>query len=155
MSRDGTGRRHLWIWSAVASGVFALAFALVFAPLLREDLAVVVPTRYPADVEPRSPLHPLGLVAAVDQRFTTWVVARNARTLLERPGRLWDAEQCYPSEKALALGESALTLGLLGVPAYWLTGDPIVTFNLVLMLLPLISALAMYLLIRSVYSPRK
>ena len=84
----------------------------------------------------------------MDLNFVVGLTARNAFTLLSRPSRIFDAEQCYPAQNTLALGEPMLTQGLVGVPAYLLTGDPVATFNLVLLAITLLSAFAMYWLIR-------
>jgi len=82
-----------------------------------------------------------------DQLFVTWLVARNAETLLSRPTQLYQSEQCHPAENMLALGEPMITLGLLGIPAWLATRDPVVTYNAVLVLVVLLSALAMYALV--------
>jgi hypothetical protein len=88
------------------------------------------------------------VIGTSDLKFVVGTTARNAFTLLNRPWRLFDAEQCYPTDKALALGEPMISQGVLGMPAYLLTRDPVATFNLVLIGITLLSALAMYWLVR-------
>ncbi len=83
-----------------------------------------------------------------DRRFVVWLLSRNARTWLERPTALYDAEACYPAEHALVLGEPMLFHGLLATPAWALTGEPTLVFNLMVWSLPLFAALAMFLLVR-------
>ncbi len=82
-----------------------------------------------------------------DRRFAVWLVAHNARALLERPGSLFEAEPCHPARQSLALGHPGLALGLLGAPAWWLHRDPVLSFNAAVSLLRGIAALAMALLV--------
>ncbi len=83
-----------------------------------------------------------------DQDFVAWGVARNARTLLTDPLALFDANQCYPVDDAMTFGEHMFGEGLLGVVPYVLTRDPIITYNVVVVLTYWIAALAMYVLVR-------
>jgi hypothetical protein len=82
-----------------------------------------------------------------DVTFITWLVGRNAYTLARTPHRLFDTEHCAPGQRTITLGEPILTLGLLGVPLQLFTEDPILTYNVVVLVLNLLAALAMYLLI--------
>jgi hypothetical protein len=66
---------------------------------------------------------------AADQRIVVAVAGRNARILLAHPSRLFEAEACFPVEKALALGEPEITLGIMGMPAALVLHDPIASFN--------------------------
>lgn len=91
----------------------------------------------------------LDKVGLADTTFAVWLVSRNAYTLLHHPFHLFDTEHCAPAKKTMTLGEPMITMGLLAVPAYLLTGDPILTYNLTLCTLWAIGALAVYLLIVS------
>lgn len=82
-----------------------------------------------------------------DSIFVAWLVGRNADTLLRRPGQLFDAEHCAPSARSLTLSEPLLTLGALAVPASLLTGDPVLAYNVSLVLLRLVMGLALYSLV--------
>jgi hypothetical protein len=115
--------------------VFLAAEAVLFRGAVGVDLRVAAPIQVLPGVE-EGP-------AKADLSFVVWLVARNARTLLREPGRLFDAEPCAPAPEALALGEPGLTLGLLAVPAWLATGDPVATFDLLSLALPLLAALAM------------
>ena len=68
--------------------------------------------------------------------------------LLPERGRIFDAEQCFPASRSLALGDPAITLGLLGIPVWVLSGDPILTLNVVTLAVNLLAALAMFWLVR-------
>lgn len=83
-----------------------------------------------------------------DLRFSVGLTARNAQTLLRRPHRLFDLEACHPAERALVLGEPLVTPGLLAAPLHLVARDPVLTFNLLMLLLPVVSAWAMYLVVR-------
>ncbi len=143
VARNGSGRR----WTFVA----VLVFACATVSLLHGCWG-----RSPAEFAPVGIPERLGefegdythKILNFDHRFTVWLVARNAYTLLHRPGALFDAEPCYPAENALAFGEPAITLGLLGAPAWLLSGDPVVTYNAVVLAFLLIAPFAMFLLVR-------
>ncbi len=139
----GSGRR----WTLVALLVFACATASLLHGCWGRSPAEVAPVGIPGR---------LGLaeddythrILSFDHRFTVWLVARNAYTLLNRPHSLFDAEPCHPAENALALGEPAIALSLLGTPAWLLTGDPVTTYNAVMLAFLLIAPFAMFLLVR-------
>lgn len=138
-----------WRWHLAAVFVFVCALLSLFHGFIGEDLREVVPAYVPPGasrpVEPGG--FPLGAGAEPDQHFTIWLVSRNARTFLTRPHRIFQAETCHPASDTLALTEPAISLGLLGMPAYLVTRDPIVTYNFVWLALTTIAALAMYLLV--------
>ena len=116
-------------------GVDLTTFAIAKVPLL-----------YQRDM-PQVGDYPGGPLGAADHRFTIALIARNAYALVTHPTRLFQAEQCFPAANALALGESGITLGLIGAPAYLWNHDPVATYNFVILVLPLIAAFSMYLLV--------
>jgi hypothetical protein len=85
---------------------------------------------------------------ASDHQLVVWEVFRNARALLRSPGRFFDAEQCFPTPRSLALGEPMLAMGVLAIPAWLLGADPVAAYNTAFLALPLLAALAMFLLVR-------
>lgn len=131
-------------WLAFAVAVFALALTARFHEILARDLTTFAASQL--DLGDPAPLP--DVVKRADHRFVAWLVARNAYTLSTRPARIFDAEQCFPAEKTLALGDPAIGLGLIGVPAWLASGDPILTLNLVTLAVNLIAALAMFWLVR-------
>lgn len=133
---SGKGRAA---WVAAACGVFALATAQLYAPLFGEDLREVVPTTSGAAFDARA--------TDWDRRFVIWLVARNAHAWLHHPWRLFDTGTCHPVPDTLSLGHPALSVGLLGVPGEIASGDPVVVFNVALILQTLLAAFAMYLLV--------
>ncbi len=70
---------------------------------------------------------------------------RAAYLLLHAPSRLLDGD-CHPLPKAVTFGEHMYGEALLAVVPYALTGDPILTFNVVVVLGLVLSGLSMYAL---------
>ncbi len=79
-----------------------------------------------------------------DQQMVLATVVGNARRLVERPSVLRDEGQCFPLPKAYALGEHMFGEGLMAAPAWILTGDPVLSFNSMLLLRLWIPAMAMF-----------
>jgi hypothetical protein len=83
-----------------------------------------------------------------DVRFGAWGTSRNAWALTHEPWKLFDAEPCYPATNTLAFGNPMISLGVLGAPVRLLVGDPVLTYNVVVALVILGSAMAMFMLVR-------
>jgi hypothetical protein len=82
-----------------------------------------------------------------DQRMVAWLIARNARMWVTRPTTLFDAEQCYPQPHATTLGEHMFGNGLLGVVPHLLSGDPVIVYNTVVVLVLWLGAVGVYALV--------
>lgn len=150
--RDGAPRqpsaRSRWGWHAVALAVYLAALGSYFNGFAGEDFTEVVPAKvFPYKEFPEG-VYPTGAMTGTDHRFVVWLIARNAHTLLTQPWNLFDAEPCYPGEKALTFNEPGIALGVQAIPAWILSADPVATFNLTLFTMTLIHALAMYWLVR-------
>lgn len=162
---NGRTRRHLALaWTLAALGVFAIAEWTLFASAgVADPTQSITVSRYRGDID--GPLANVAtdsdqglvrlfegpsahLVRRSDQSFVAWVVARNARTWTHEPWHLFDAETCHPTERALALGEPVLSHGLLAAPFWAASHDPLFTVNAIVWLLPLLGAIAMFLLVR-------
>lgn len=129
-----------WARHAIALGVFVVAAALVYGEVWRAGAGSHVPVR---DQPDRRYAH------RIDAVFEIWLVSRHARTLVRAPHRLFDTEHCAPARNTLSLGIPMIALGALGIVPFALTGDPVLTYNVVLALLSLLGAWAMYLLVVS------
>jgi len=69
-----------------------------------------------------------------DPRLFTWVMASMARRLLTDPLHLFHGNALYPFGESLAFSEVLMAPSLLGLPGFvW--GNPILTYNLLLLLL--------------------
>lgn len=137
-SAQDTARRKLF-WLALAVFVFAIAAGDRYSAVMEAGVREAIPSR-PASTR-------MTPIIVSDQRFVVWAVSRNARTLAREPSRIYDAEQCFPAPRSLSLGEPVLAMGLLGIPAEAIGGDPVITYNVVMLLMSLLAALAMYWLI--------
>jgi hypothetical protein len=132
-------KRRKLAWLLLALGLFALATADRYAAVFEAGIERAIPSR----VATRATIpHVRG-----DQQFVVWAVSRNARTLARHPTRLYNAQQCFPEPRSLTLGEPVLAMGILGIPARLLSQDPVVTYNVVVLLMSMCAALAMYWLI--------
>jgi len=129
-----------WRWNLAALLVFFLAATAVYAGVWKEGPRSVVPVH---DFERRG----VRGMARMDVTLETWIVARNAYTLVHRPDRLFDTEHCAPWDKTLTLGIPMITMAVVAIPASVATGDPILTYNVALVALTLIAAVAMFLLV--------
>lgn len=90
----------------------------------------------------------LGRTITDDGRYAIWNVSWVARTLVEDPAHLFDANIFYPHRWTLAFSELNLVAGLVGIPAWLLTGNPYVTHNSALLFAFSTSALGAWLLAR-------
>jgi hypothetical protein len=131
-------------WDILALLVLLLTSLFFQRAMLGEDWTVMAPVAHARDSVSKPGAYPGSDLARTDQAFVAWLVARNARALLHDPLTIYDAETCFPAERSLALGEPGLSLGVLGIPFRLLTDDPIAIYNGVLLLLPLLSGLAFY-----------
>ncbi len=77
-----------------------------------------------------------------DPPLFTWVMASMARWLAAGPRTLFDGGAFYPYGESLAFSEPLLLPAILGLPGFaW--GDPILTYNLLVLLLWPLNGLAM------------
>ncbi len=88
-------------------------------------------------------------ISLADQKIVVTMVADHERALFHAPGTLLDGPQCYPLRHALMLGQHELGEGLLGVVPYALTGDPMLTYNAVMLLAIALAGIAMHALIHA------
>ena len=128
----------------LATALFLLCLAYILLGVWTEGPTNAVPAVTRPDVTAR-----WKTLAENDVRFGAWGTSRNAWALLHTPFELFDAEQCYPANNTLALGHPMISLGVLGAPVRLLVGDPVLTYNVVVALVMMSSALAMFLLIRA------
>jgi Interleukin-like EMT inducer len=77
-----------------------------------------------------------------DPRFFTWVMATMARRLLADPSALFHGNALYPYGETLAFSEPLLVPSLLGLAGFvW--GNPVLTYNLLLLALWPLNGVAM------------
>lgn len=78
-----------------------------------------------------------------DPRVFTWVMASMAKRLLAAPLALFHGNAFYPHGNSLTFTEPLLLPALLGLPGFIGVGNPILTYNLLLLLLWPLAGLAM------------
>jgi len=83
----------------------------------------------------------LNLIEAGDSSYFAWVMAWTTRALLHDPLSLPHANTLYPLRYALFLDEPIVATSILSLPLRLITGDPIVTLNVVRLLTFFLSAL--------------
>jgi hypothetical protein len=132
MHRSGRALRE---WLVVAFGCGTVAVALTYP--LSLHLATLARTQ------------------SADGQFSIWNVAWVAHALVTEPRRVLDANIFYPHSRTLVYSETNLAAGALAVPVYWLTRDPYVAHNFVLVLSFAIGAMSMYYLVRHLAGDRR
>jgi hypothetical protein len=145
--RGGDPRRRL-LWNLAAAAIFGLALVTPFHEVWQHSPREVVPMFPRFEGKLTRARNFWRWIGETETHFVAWQVARNARTLLTRPADLFDTEQCHPTRKMLALGEPMIALGVVGMPFAMLLHDPLVIYNLVLVCVIFLSAMAMYLLVK-------
>jgi hypothetical protein len=68
-----------------------------------------------------------------DARFTVWNVAWVAHALTTSPSSVYDANIFHPHRRTLAYSETNLGAGVLAIPAWWLTRNPFIAHNVVVL----------------------
>ena len=129
-------------WAALAILVFGIGLAISFSGYWGNDLTKVVPMPASQFVERGEVGRHFRRLTLNDYRMGVWAFSRNAYTLVRHPTRLFQSEPCFPVDNALALHHPVITQGLVALPGYLLTGDPVATTNLLLFATILLGALA-------------
>src|SRR5215471_8385422 len=68
-----------------------------------------------------------------DGQFSIWNISWVARTIVADPLHLFDANIYAPHKRTLAYSEANILPGAIGAPAYWLTKNPWLTLNVVML----------------------
>ena len=95
-------------------------------------LAVLLTTAFTYPIAPR--LGSVGRFDTSDGHWSIWCVAWVSHALATNPAGLFDANIFAPHRDTLAYSENNVVAGVLGLPAYLLTGNPYATHNLSLLL---------------------
>lgn len=132
---------------ALALAVFGIALGLAFQGHLGADFHTSVPVPARALVEVEGAPARIDPVTQTDYRMGVWAFGRHAYTLWTAPWRIFQTEPCHPVENGLALHHPVITQGLLAMPAYLVSGDPLATTNWLILFSALLGACAMALLV--------
>ena len=127
--REVPSPRPITTGEVVASGAgYLLLLALMSWPLVL-DLAHTGPMDRP------------------DGRLNAWILAWAGPTLVEHPGRLFDAPAFHPAKDALAFSENLLLPAVAVAPLQWASG-PVLAYNVALVASLFFSGIAVYWLVR-------
>ena len=89
-----------------------------------------------------------------DTLLNTWIIGWDADRLGHGLRGLWDAPIFFPYHDTLAFSENLFGLGFIVAPVYWLSGNPVLTYNIGFLLSFVVAGAGMYLLARSVTHSR-
>jgi hypothetical protein len=84
-----------------------------------------------------------------DAEWTVWVLAWVAHALVTDPAHLFDANINFPAPRQLAGSDHYLSSQLALAPEFWLTGNPVVATNVVMLLSYPLAGLAMACVLRA------
>ena len=88
-------------------------------------------------------------LALNDQTAVVSLAARNAAAILDGDlQRLINQNICHPMPRSATFGEHGIEIGILSLPVYALTRNPILSFNSGILLLVVISGVGMFALVR-------
>ena len=121
--------------AAVVAGAFVLTAALTYPLVPKIDR--------------------VGRLNTDDGRWSIWVVAWVAESLIVDPGSLYDANIFYPARNTLAYSEANLGAGLLATPAWGLTGNPYLAHNTVVVVAFVLAVAGAYYLVRYLSGSRE
>jgi hypothetical protein len=83
-----------------------------------------------------------------DPLLNTWIMAWSTYAFLEDPLHLFDANLFFPLPNTLAYSEHLASTSMLSVPIQLITGEPVVAYDLSLLISFPLAGLGMYLLVR-------
>jgi hypothetical protein len=84
-----------------------------------------------------------------DPVLNTWILGWDAARLRHGIGMLWDAPNFFPYRHTLTYSDHLLGIAVFTAPIQWLTGNPVLTYNLAFLASWVLSAGGMYVLVRS------
>jgi UPF0755 protein len=99
---------------------------------------------YPLWIHPASRL----TSPSPDTDLTMWALAWDTHAFTHQPLAIFDANIYYPQHLTLAYSENFIGSALLAAPALWLTGNPVLAFNLVALVSPVLCGVGAFLLAR-------
>ncbi len=127
MTGDAPNRRRAWTAAAAALTIYAILAAVSTWPLLARCRTAIASDRY-------------------DPVLNASILWWNATTLPFSNG-WWTPPHYFPSEGVAAFTESLAGVSVVASPLYWLTGDPLLTYNLTFFLAGPLCAFSVYLLV--------
>ena len=124
--------------AAAASG--SRTRAIWFVAALFVALTVVM--AYPLSVRPASTLQS----ADPDTELFIWTLAWDAHAFLHQPLAIFNANIYYPERRTLAYSENLIGSAFIAAPILWLTSNPVLALNSVMLLSVVLCGLGAYVL---------
>ncbi|MGQ9475726.1 MAG: hypothetical protein ACUVSI_06470 [Actinomycetota bacterium] len=87
-------------------------------------------------------------VDTADPLLNSWIISWGSRTLFTQPTRFFQANIMYPALDVLTYSEHLLAMAVLAAPLNWLSGNPLLAYNLLLFTGLALSGFGCYLLVR-------
>jgi hypothetical protein len=81
-----------------------------------------------------------------DTLLTTWIISWDSQRMLHGLRGLWEAPFYYPYHNSLAFSENLLGIAVFVAPVFWVTENPVLTYNVAFLLSFALAGLGMYLL---------
>jgi 4-amino-4-deoxy-L-arabinose transferase-like glycosyltransferase len=97
----------------------------------------------------------VGPINTGDGQMSIWNVSWVARALVLDPLHVLDANIFHPHSGTLAYSETNLLAGVIGIPAWWISRNPYLTYNVTVCLSFFFSALATFALVRRLTGSRE
>ncbi|MBC7230342.1 MAG: glycosyltransferase family 39 protein [Actinobacteria bacterium] len=89
-----------------------------------------------------------------DTLLNTWIMSWNAHALFSHPGSLFQGNIIYPSRDVLTYSEVMMVESLFAAPVYHAARNPVLAYNIVLVLGSVLGAFGCYLLIKELTGSR-
>jgi hypothetical protein len=83
-----------------------------------------------------------------DAHLFLWTLAWDTHAFLSQPLAIFDANIYYPQARTLAYSENAIGSAIFAAPILWLTGNPVLALNLVLLFCIVTSGVGAFVLAR-------
>jgi hypothetical protein len=97
-------------------------------------------------------LHPASRVVSTgaDTDLMVWTLGWDVHALGTRPLAIFDANIFYPARNTLAYSENLIGSTMVAAPVIWLTGNPVLALNLVVLVATMLCGVGAYVLGRKV-----
>jgi len=133
-------RPAAWPALLLAGAAYALLVAYLSWPLpTAAASALVDPLKLPAAG---------GVWGRADLDLLVWILAWTSHALATQPLDLFQANIFHPAPDTLASSENLLGLAPLAAPLFWLTQNPILTYNVTVLVVVWLAALCTFALVR-------
>jgi dolichyl-phosphate-mannose-protein mannosyltransferase len=90
----------------------------------------------------------------LDTLLTTWIISWDASRLPHALQGVWNPPIYFPYPRTLAFSENLFGVALPVAPVYWITGNPVLTYNVAFLLTFTLAGTGMYLLARDLTGSR-